>query len=90
MVYVYALVQQVTSGRVVALRHEQEATALKALRPDMMQAWMFYEDYEGKYPAQVLFVIYNTGIMVRGPGIHEVPGHIVDMVRPRMLLEMAA
>lgn len=87
--YVYALVQQVTSGRVVALRHEDEATALRALRPDMMQAWMFHEDYDGKYPASVRFVIYNTGIMVHGPGIHEVPDHIVSMVRPRALMEAA-
>ena len=87
---VHCLVQQVTSGRVVALRNPEESVALKALRRDMMQAWMFVEDSENKYPATVLYVIYNTGIMVRNPGIHEVPGHIMDMLRPRMLMEMAA
>jgi hypothetical protein len=89
-VWVHALVQQVSSGRVVALRHEDEATALRALRPDMMMAWMFVEDDDGLSPAQVRYVIYNTGIKVTNPDIMDVPGHILDAVRPRVLVQLAA
>jgi hypothetical protein len=90
-VWVHALVQQVSSGRVVTLRHEQEETALRSIRPDLMMAWMFREDYDGKSPAEVLYVIYNTGLKITNPGIEEVPSHILDYVRPKILVgRMAA
>lgn len=87
--FTFALVQQVTNGRVVALRNEKPEVAMKAIRPDVMQAWFFHEDVNGKYPAQVHWVYWaNTGVQLFGPDISEVPSHILEMVRPPILVDM--
>jgi hypothetical protein len=89
-VWFYALVQRLSNGKVVALRHKDENEAIRGVRPDMLDAWMFYENSEEQHPVSFLYVVQRSGMMIRGLGIHEVPDEVVRMLSPSILIEMAA
>lgn len=86
----YALVQRLRSGKVVALRHKEESTAMRGLREDMTDAWMFYENSEEQSPVTFLFVVRRDGVMIRGLGIEHVPDEVFAMLSPKILVELAA
>jgi hypothetical protein len=90
-VWKYALVQRLYGGRVVALRHPSEAEAIRGLRRDMTDAWMFYEHqaeqmHEKLYP-ELLYLVLNRTKYVGVP-IEDVPDEVLAMLSPSILVEM--
>lgn len=87
LVWFYALVQRLRSGKIVAIRHKEESEAIRGLRADMLDGWMFYENSEQQSPVEFLYAI-NNGTMIRGLGIDQVPHDVVRMLSPSVLIEM--
>ena len=83
----YALIQRLSNGKFVAMRHEDETQLLRGRRSDALEGWMFLEHREGRSPARVLYALQGDRA-IHGLGIHEVPDDILSQVYPPILIEM--
>lgn len=83
----YALIQRLRTGHVVAQRNKEEGDAIRGLRADRVDGWMFYENSEEQRPVEFLYAINSSGVMVRGLGIEVVPHEVVRMLSPGILIE---
>lgn len=86
----FALVQRLRSGRVVALRHRVESEAIRGLRGDMIDAWMFRENSEEQLFAELLYAVDGRGVKIVGLGIEQVPHEVLGMLSPPVLIEVPA
>lgn len=86
----YALIQRLSNGQIVALRHRDETQAIRGLRRDMLEAWMFLENSLEQAPGEVLYSIYPSGVMLRSPAVDDVPQDILHQLSPSIIVELAA